>query len=92
MNLECRAKLVVVPKNTDAVLTYGAKTLTLIINSVQIVQRCMERSMLSITLRDMVPNVEIRKPTSVKDSIQKLAILMEMGWSYRKNDDGSKLD
>lgn len=51
------------------VLTYGTETLALIkkiINAIQGAQRRMERSMLSITLRDRVPNDEIRKRTGVE--------------------------
>ncbi|CAG9834550.1 unnamed protein product [Diabrotica balteata] len=46
------------------VLTYGAETLTLTkrtIDKIKFTQRAMKRSILGITIRDIVPKLEIKK-------------------------------
>lgn len=60
------------------VLTYGAETLTLTrrtIHKIRVAQRAMERSMLGISLRDRVPNHEIRRRTRVVDAIERITTL-----------------
>lgn len=54
---------------------YSYKTLA---ETVRRVQRKMERSILSITLRDRVRNVEIRRRTQVEDIIERIARLKWM--------------
>jgi hypothetical protein len=51
------------------VMTYGAETWTLTkqtIHQLQVAQRAMERSMLGVSLRDRITNVEIRRRTTYK--------------------------
>lgn len=57
------------------VLTYGSETLTLTkksINKIRVAQRAMERSMMGITLRDRVPNDQIRRITKVMDAVEQI--------------------
>ncbi|CAG9834789.1 unnamed protein product [Diabrotica balteata] len=59
------------------VLTYGAETLTLIkttIDKIRLTQRAMERSIIGITIRDKVPNIEIRRRTGITDADEKIAM------------------
>lgn len=60
------------------VLTYGAETLTLTrktIHKIRVAQRAMERVMLGISIRDRVPNREIRQTTKVADAIERITTL-----------------
>lgn len=74
------------------VLTYGAETLTLTkktVSKIRITQRAMERSMLGLSLRDKVPNIEVRDRTKVMDAIEKITTL-KWNWAghiARLNDD-----
>lgn len=60
------------------VLTYGAETLTLTkqsVNKIRVAQRGMERSMLNLSLRDRVPNEQLRLMSGITDAIERIAIL-----------------
>lgn len=60
------------------VLTYGAETLTLTkqsIDKIRITQRKMERSMLGLSLRDRVPNNQLRQMTGITDAIVRITNL-----------------
>lgn len=60
------------------VLTYGAETLTLTkqtVNKIRIAQRKMERSMLGLSLRDRIPNNQLRQMTGVTDAIVRITNL-----------------
>lgn len=60
------------------VLTYGAETLTLTkntVNRIQIAQRRMERSMLSLSLRDRISNARLRQMSGVTDAIERITTL-----------------
>ena len=64
------------------VMTYGAETLTLTKASaikLQRTQRAMERAMLGISLRDKVPNIEIRSKTKLADILAQIA---SMKWKW----------
>ena len=64
------------------VLTYGAETLTLTretANKLRVAEIEMERAILSITLRDRIPNDEIRRRTRVTDVVERVAHLK---WSW----------
>ena len=58
------------------VITYGLETMTLTANTIhklKCTQRSMERQMLGISLRDRVPNTEIRLRTKLVDVIDRIA-------------------
>lgn len=60
------------------VLTYGAETLTLskrTANKVRVVQRAMGRAMMSLSLRDRVPNTNIGEGNKVIDAIERITNL-----------------
>lgn len=60
------------------VLTYGAETLTLtkkIVKKIKVAQRAMERSMLGLTLRDHITNIELRRRIKLVDAVERIAIL-----------------
>lgn len=60
------------------VLTYGAETLTLTkrtIKKIRVTQLAMERSMLGISLRDHIPNTEIRRRSGVADVVERITVL-----------------
>lgn len=60
------------------VLTYGAETLTLtrkVVDKIRVTQRAMERQMLGVSLRDRIPNEEIRNRTGTIDAIERIATL-----------------
>lgn len=64
------------------VLTYGAETLTLTkvsASKLQKTQRAMERAMLGVSLRDKIPNVEIRSKTKLPDILTQVAA---MKWKW----------
>ncbi|GJQ74379.1 hypothetical protein Trydic_g21253 [Trypoxylus dichotomus] len=57
------------------VLTHGAETLTLTkktTNKIRIAQTAMERSMLELSVKDKVPNTEVRNRTKVTDAIEEI--------------------
>lgn len=59
-------------------MTYGSETLTLtkqIVKKIRTTQFAMERSILGLSLRDRVPNHEIRRRSGVQDAIQKITML-----------------
>jgi hypothetical protein len=73
-------------------ITYAAETWSLtkqIIHRLQVTQRAMERAMLGISLRDHIPNVEIRRRTRVTDIALKVATL-KWRWAghISRRDDG----
>lgn len=60
------------------VLTYGAETLTLTkrtIKKIRVTQLAMERSMLGISLRDHIPNNEIRRRSGAADAVERITAL-----------------
>lgn len=60
------------------VLTYGLETIPLTckaVNKLQVTQRAMERAMLGISLRNKVPNEEIRRRTQLTDVSERVAQL-----------------
>lgn len=64
------------------VTTYGMETIAITQASAhrfRVMERAMERSMLGISLRDKIPNDEIRRRTKVKDIIEKIT---ELKWQW----------
>lgn len=65
------------------VLTYGAETLTLTkntANKIRVAQRSMERAMLGLSLRDRVPNAEVRRRSGVTDAITRI-LTLKWNWA-----------
>jgi hypothetical protein len=60
------------------VATYGLETMAItrkMAEQLRVTQRAMERAMLNISLRDKIPNTEIRRRTKVTDIMEKIATL-----------------
>ncbi|KAM0735271.1 LINE-1 retrotransposable element ORF2 protein [Formica fusca] len=60
------------------VTTYGLETATLTVSSanrLRVCQRAIERAMLGISLRDHIPNKEVRRRTRITDVVERVARL-----------------
>lgn len=59
-----------------SILTYGAETLSLTkqtANKIRVAQRSMQRIILNLSLRNKIPNVEVRRRSGVADAISKIS-------------------
>lgn len=60
------------------VLTYGDKNLILLVNSINkinVLQQLVERSMMELSVRDLVSDKDIRRGAKVTDAIRRIISL-----------------